>query len=32
MTLVYFRFGWDLADRIRSHGFACDHARHAGAA
>jgi SAM-dependent methyltransferase len=24
MTLVYFRFGWDLADRIRSHGFACD--------
>ena len=23
-TLVYFRFGWDLADRIRSHGFACD--------
>jgi hypothetical protein len=24
MTLVFFRFGWDLADRIRSHGFACD--------
>ena len=24
MTLVYFRFGWDLADVIRSHGFACD--------
>jgi SAM-dependent methyltransferase len=24
MTLVYFRFGWDLADKIRSHGFACD--------
>ncbi len=23
-TLVHFRFGWDLADRIRSHGFACD--------
>lgn len=23
-TLVYFRFGWDLADTIRSHGFACD--------
>ncbi|MCW2614187.1 MAG: Methyltransferase type 11 [Frankiales bacterium] len=23
-TLVYFRFGWDLADVIRSHGFACD--------
>lgn len=23
-TLVFFRFGWDLADRIRSHGFACD--------
>lgn len=22
-TLVYFRFGWDLADRIRSHGFTC---------
>ena len=22
-TLVHFRFGWDLADRIRSHGFAC---------
>jgi SAM-dependent methyltransferase len=24
MTLVYFRFGWDLADTIRDHGFACD--------
>ena len=24
MTLVHFRFGWDLADTIRSHGFACD--------
>lgn len=23
-TLVFFRFGWDLADTIRSHGFACD--------
>ena len=23
-TLVYFRFGWDLADTIRSHGFGCD--------
>lgn len=23
-TLVHFRFGWDLADTIRSHGFACD--------
>ncbi len=23
-TLVFFRFGWDLADKIRSHGFACD--------
>lgn len=23
-TLVYFRFGWDLADTIRGHGFACD--------
>lgn len=23
-TLVFFRFGWDLADVIRSHGFACD--------
>lgn len=23
-TLVYFRFGWDLADTIRSHGFVCD--------
>jgi SAM-dependent methyltransferase len=23
-TLVHFRFGWDLADRIRAHGFACD--------
>jgi hypothetical protein len=23
-TLVHFRFGWDLTDRIRSHGFACD--------
>lgn len=23
-TLVYFRFGWDLADTIREHGFACD--------
>ena len=23
-TLVFFRFGWDLADRVRSHGFACD--------
>jgi SAM-dependent methyltransferase len=22
-TLVHFRFGWDLADRIRSHGFTC---------
>jgi hypothetical protein len=21
---VHFRFGWDLADTIRSHGFACD--------
>lgn len=24
MTLVFFRFGWDLAEKIRSHGFACD--------
>lgn len=24
MTLVYFRFGWDLADTIRGHGFGCD--------
>ena len=24
MTLVFFRFGWDLADTIRDHGFACD--------
>jgi SAM-dependent methyltransferase len=24
MTLVYFRFGWDLADKIREHGFVCD--------
>lgn len=23
-TLVYFRFGWDLADMIRRQGFACD--------
>lgn len=23
-TLVFFRFGWDLAARIRAHGFACD--------
>jgi SAM-dependent methyltransferase len=23
-TLVFFRFGWDLADRIREAGFACD--------
>lgn len=23
MTLVYFRFGWDLADKIRAHGFEC---------
>jgi SAM-dependent methyltransferase len=23
-TLVHFRFGWDLADRIRAHGFACE--------
>ena len=23
-TLVFFRFGWDLADALRSHGFACD--------
>ena len=23
-TLVYFRFGWDLADTIRAAGFACD--------
>lgn len=22
-TLVFFRFGWDLADTIRSHGFEC---------
>jgi hypothetical protein len=22
-TLVFFRFGWDLADRVRSHGFTC---------
>ena len=22
-TLVHFRFGWDLADRIRAHGFTC---------
>ncbi len=24
MTLVYFRFGWDVAEQIRSHGFAVD--------
>jgi len=24
MTLVYFRFGWDLADVISAHGFRCD--------
>jgi SAM-dependent methyltransferase len=24
MTFVYFRFGWDLAEKIRAHGFACD--------
>jgi SAM-dependent methyltransferase len=23
-TLVFFRFGWDLADTVRSRGFACD--------
>lgn len=23
-TLVYFRFGWDLAEQIRAAGFACD--------
>jgi SAM-dependent methyltransferase len=23
-TLVHFRFGWDLANRLRAHGFACD--------
>lgn len=23
-TLVFFRFGWDLADTIRSHGFVCE--------
>ena len=23
-TLVHFRFGWDLAERVRAHGFACD--------
>ena len=23
-TLVFFRFGWDLADSIRAHGFTCD--------
>ncbi len=23
-TLVYFRFGWDVADQIRAAGFACD--------
>jgi SAM-dependent methyltransferase len=23
-TLVFWRFGWDLADRIRDHGFVCD--------
>ena len=22
-TLVHFRFGWDLADRVRAHGFTC---------
>ncbi|MCW2667571.1 MAG: Methyltransferase type 11 [Frankiales bacterium] len=22
-TLVHWRFGWDLADRVREHGFAC---------
>jgi SAM-dependent methyltransferase len=22
-TLVFFRFGWDLADRVRAHGFTC---------
>lgn len=22
-TLVHFRFGWDLADRVRAHGFSC---------
>ena len=24
MTLVYFRFGWDVVDQIRTAGFACD--------
>ena len=24
MTLVYFRFGWDVVDQIRAAGFACD--------
>ena len=23
-TLVHWRFGWDLADTVRAHGFACD--------
>jgi SAM-dependent methyltransferase len=24
MTLVFWRFGWDLADRFAQHGFTCD--------